>query len=404
MDYQSAKKYLTEIGQEQLLEYYDELTPSQREQLLEDISGTDFSVIQNIGMPHKSPQRIEPLKPLELSEISRRSKEFEAAGLNLLAQGKAAVVLLAGGQGTRLGFDKPKGMFNIGVTRNLSLFELHFKNMLSVAGRAGRAFPVFVMTSRSNNDDTVNFFKENGYFGYPKNKIYFFIQDVAPACSFDGKIFLEQKHRVSLAPNGNGGWYKSLVSCGLDKVMEREGVEWINVCGVDNVLQSFCDPLFLGATVMEGYACAAKIVLKERPEENVGLLCTVDGRPSVIEYYEMDDRLKRASKDGRLLYCNGVTLNYLFNADILKRTNCADFPYHLAKKKIVHMEKGVQVHPAEPCGYKFETLVVDMVNAMENCLPFQVERNREFAPVKNAEGADSVATARALLEENGIKL
>lgn len=404
MDYTTAKKYLNEIGQVQLLEYYGELTEEERELLLKDIESVDFSVLKNIGRVSEPRGRIEPLKPLSLEEIRKNSDVFGKAGLKLLSEGKVAAVLLAGGQGTRLGFDKPKGMYNIGVTRPLSIFGLHMQNMLGVAGRAGRAFPVFIMTSRANNADTVGFFEENNYFGYPKNKIFFFVQDVAPACSTDGKVYLEKKYRVLTAPNGNGGWYKSLISGGLDRALEREGVEWVNVCGVDNVLQSFCDPLFIGATVTGGYACSAKIVRKELPGENVGLLCKVDGKPSVIEYYEMDEALKNERENGKLVYCNGITLNYLFSLKALKEVDCASFPYHLAKKKIAHIENGVEVHPSEPCGYKFETLVVDMVNAMKNCLPFEVERNKEFAPVKNAEGADSVETARALLKENGFKL
>lgn len=404
MDFATAEKFLKEIGQSQLLEYYGELSPAEREQLLKDIESVDFSVLEAIGKPVAEKKLIQPLEPLSVGEIETRREEFEKAGLELLAKGKVAAVLLAGGQGTRLGFDKPKGMFDMGETRQLPIFALHMQNISSVAERAGRPFPVFIMTSRGNNSDTVGFFEENNYFGYPQNKIFFFIQDVAPTCSFDGKVYLEEKHRVSLAPNGNGGWYKSLVTSGLNKVMEREGVEWVNVCGVDNVLQKFCDPVFIGATIINGYNCSAKVVRKERPEENVGLLCTVNGRPSVIEYYEMDENLKRERENGRLLYCNGITLNYLFNVKALHAVDCAKFPYHLAKKKIAHIENGVRVHPEEPCGYKFETLVVDMVNAMESCLPFEVERNKEFAPVKNAEGADSVITARELLKVNGYKL
>lgn len=404
MDYDTAQKYLKEIGQEQLLEYYPELTAAERAELLKDIESTDFSVLENIDKLPKPRGRIEPLKPLSCEEISARSKEFEEAGLKLLSQGKVAAVLLAGGQGTRLGFNKPKGMFDIGVTRPLPLFELHMADMLSVANRAKRAFHVFIMTSRANNGETIDFFKQNGYFGYPEDKIHFFIQDVAPACSFEGKVYLKNKHSVLSAPNGNGGWYKSLISSGLNSVLERDGVEWVNVCGVDNVLQRFCDPLFVGATVLGGYGCSAKIVRKERPEENVGLLCKVDGRPSVIEYYEMDENLKCERENGKLVYCNGITLNYLFGLKALNAVDCAHFPYHLAKKKIEHFEHGVEVCPASPCGYKFETLVVDMVNAMDNCLPFEVKRNKEFAPLKNSEGADSVETARALLIENGFKL
>ena len=404
MDYLYAKEYLKSIGQSQLLKYYDELDEDERVQLLKDIERTDFGVLENIGAERAPLGKIEPIAPLGLEESARRREEFENKGLQLISEGKVAAVLLAGGQGTRLGFDKPKGMFNMGENKFLSIFELHIKDLCGVAEAAGRFCPLYIMTSETNNDDTVKFFKENAYFGYPEDKIHFFIQDVAPTCDFDGKVFLDEKHRVSLAPNGNGGWYKSLVSHGLDKVLKKEGAEWINVCGVDNVLQRICDPVFVGATVCGGYVSGTKIVRKERPDENVGLLCKVNGRPSVIEYYEMDDSLKNLSKDGKLVYCNGIILNYLFNISALDRAATEKFPYHLAVKKIAHVENGERIKPEAPCGYKFETLVVDMVAAMENCLPFEVSRKSEFAPVKNAVGNDSVDTARALLKENGFLL
>lgn len=404
MDYDSAKKYLEGIGQQHLLKYYGELSDDERRQLLSDIEKTDFGIIKNLEYVHKKNGEVSPMAPVSLDETERCSAQFDGAGLKLLSEGKVAAVLLAGGQGSRLGFDKPKGMYNMGVTRFLSIFELHMNNMKSVAARAGRHFPLFIMTSANNNEETIEFFEDNDYFGYPKSRVYFFIQDVAPACSFEGKVFLDEKHRISLAPNGNGGWYTSLISSGLNKVIEDENIQWINICGVDNVLQRICDPVFIGATVFKGCSCGAKVVRKVNPDENVGLLCSVDGRPAVIEYYEMDEKLKRESVDGNLVYRNGVILNYLFKVSVLNAISLDKLPYHLAKKKIAHIENGIKIKPEEPCGYKFETLVVDMVSMMESCIPFEVAREKEFAPVKNLNGADSPETACALLMKNGIVL
>lgn len=405
MTYARAKYLLNLKGQEHLLDYYDELSDSEKSELLHDIENTNFNVIKNIGKHSTNTRgKISPIGAVTLQEIARRKQQFETVGINLLKEGKVGAVLLAGGQGSRLGFNKPKGMFNIGETRMLSIFEQQMHNIFDVTRLTGRQFPLFIMTSESTNDETVKFFEENNYFGYPKDRIHFFKQNVAPTCDYNGKIFLDQKNRVSLAPNGNGGWYSSLINSGLNKVVERENIEWLNVYGVDNVLQRICDPIFIGATVLKRCRCGAKVVRKVCADEKVGVLCMENGKPSIIEYYEMPEKLKNKRKKGELVYCFGVTLNYLFNVHDLNATLSGKLPYHLAEKAIAHMENGVRITPEKPCGYKFETLVVDMVKMMGSCLAFEVERNREFAPVKNSTGVDSVESARALLKENGVIL
>lgn len=405
MDYKNAKELLEKYGQEHLLTYYGELSKEEQAELLKDIESIDFDILKNIGTSYSSGLgEISPIGAVTLQDIERRKAEFEEVGLNLLREGKVGAVLLAGGQGSRLGFDKPKGMYNIGVSRTLSIFEQQMNNIAEVTEKSGRHFPLFIMTSVNTHSETVKFFAENNYFGYPEGKIHFFMQDVAPACSYDGKIYLDKKHRVSLTPNGNGGWYSSLLKSGLGKVIESEGVEWLNVYAVDNVLQRICDPVFIGATIAEGCSCGAKVVRKANPEEKVGVLCKENGRPSIVEYYEMPENLKNETKDGQLVYCYGVILNYLFNVQELNAAISVKLPWHLADKAIAHIENGEQVKPAKPCGYKFETLVVDMIKFMESCLAFEVDREREFAPVKNLTGVDSVDTARALLERNGIIL
>lgn len=405
MDYASAKVFLKSIGQEHLLEYYDELTEAEQNQLLSDVSKTDFSVLENITNPHvKTQGKISPIDSVSLTEIAENREQFERAGLKLLSEGKVAAVLLAGGQGTRLGFDKPKGMYDMGLTHSLPIFQILMNNVSEAAARAGRYFPLFIMTSTINNEETQKFFKDNNYFGYPEDRVYFYIQQEAPACTYGGKVFLDKKHRVALSPNGNGGWYSSLVSSGLSKVLEEEKIEWINLFGVDNVLQRICDPVFIGATVQKNCGCGAKVVNKVSPEEKVGVMCNEDGKPSVIEYYEMNEALKNEMRNGELVYRHGVILNYLFNVHALSSALNGKLPYHIVGKAIAHIENGERVTPHQPCGYKFETLVVDMVKLMGSGIAFEVEREREFAPVKNALGADSVDTARELLIKNGVKL
>ena len=407
MNYEETKQFLIRIGQEQLLDYYEELDAEKRKILLDEIEKVNFSVVQHINKNGDAEKlgEIKPVKAANLEDIAVNRGKYEKEGLRLLKENKAAAVLLAGGQGTRLGFSKPKGMFDMGITHSMPIFSILMNNVKEVAAKAGNSFHLFVMTSSVNHNDTVDFFKENNYFGYPSEKIHFYIQDTEPACDFDGKIFLSEKHRVLLSPNGNGGWYSSLKSAKLDKILQSEGIEWINVFGVDNVLQKICDPAFIGATSLSGNACGSKVVKKTCPEERVGVLCEQDGKPAIVEYYEMPAELAALrDKDGELTYRYGVILNYLFKVKDLEETVSAKLPYHLAVKAIPHMENGAYVQPDRPNGYKFETLVVDMVKNMNGCLAYEVVRENEFAPVKNKTGTDSVDTARELLIKNGIKL
>ena len=406
MNYERAQAYLKEHGQSQLLDYYGELSESERSRLLTQIEYTNFNIIKNISAkPAEKLGKISPpANTVSVQEAARRRIQFEAVGLNMLSEGKVGAVLLAGGQGSRLGYDGPKGTFNIGVTRELSIFEQLMNNISAVTNITGRTFPLFIMTSTVNDKTTRDFFEAHNYFGYLRDEIHFFIQDIAPACDYNGKVFLDGKGSVSLMPNGNGGWYSSLVNNGLGRILERDNVEWLNVFGVDNVLQKICDPAFIGATILKRCRCGAKVVKKTSPDERVGVLCNQDGKPSIVEYFEMPENLKNKTKKGELVYRYGVILNYLFNVHDLNLTLSGKLPYHLADKAIAHMENGVRVTPSKPCGYKFETLVVDMVKLMGSCLAYEVEREREFAPVKNASGVDSVDTARELLRKNGVTL
>ena len=404
MNYERTKLFLKNRGQSHLLDYYEELSAAERKLLLEDIENTNFSIVKNLHRQVKKRGKLSPATAVTIHEIVRRKTNFEAVGLEMLSEGKVAAVLLAGGQGSRLGFSKPKGMFNIGETRELSIFEQQMVNIQEVTSRTGLHFLLFIMTSVENHDETVRFFEEHNCFGYPRDRIKFFKQDLAPTCDYEGKIFLNEKHRVSLAPNGNGGWYSSLVNSGLARALERENVEWLNVYSVDNVLQRICDPAFIGATILKNCRCGAKVVKKVSADEKVGVLCQERGKPTIVEYYEMPEKLKNKTKKGELVYRYGVTLNYLFNVHDLNLTLSGRLPYHLAEKAIPHIENGEKVTPAEPCGYKFETLVVDMVRYMGSCLAYEVERDKEFAPVKNATGPDSVETARELLKKNGVVL
>lgn len=406
MTYQQAEQLLQKYGQEHLLEYYPELNEEQRAALLADISKVDFSVLENLGThAQRIMGKLSPADALTCEDVEAHRAEFEKEGLKAIRAGKVAAVLLAGGQGTRLGITGPKGMFDMGETSPHTIFSLQMDNIFDVVKKAGCMFHIFVMTSDINDAATRAYFEQCNYFGYDRKKIHFYEQKLAPACSKEGRIYLEEKYKVAQSPNGNGGWYSSLIEAGYGPLLESEGIEWLNIYAVDNVLQRICDPVFVGATILSGCACSGKVVRKTSPEERVGVLCKEDGRPAIIEYYEMPtDLAALRGDDGRLVYCYGVILNYLFSVKGLNAIYSDKLPCHLAFKAIPHIEGGVKVTPAEPCGYKFETLAVDLIALMGSCLAFEVVREREFAPVKNRTGVDSVDSARALLKLNGVRL
>lgn len=409
MTYEEIARMLEQHGQTQLLRYYDELAAEQREQLLSQIAGIDWSLLELLKTHDgQSAQRgrLEPLGALEVAEIERRRTEFEEIGIRALKGEKVGAVLLAGGQGTRLGLDKPKGMLNVGVDRTLYLFERLIQNMLDVVNRTGAWIPLYIMTSVKNHDDTVGFFREHSNFGYHPDYIRFFVQEMVPSVDYSGKILLEKKDALSLSPNGNGGWFISLAKAGYLDELKARGVEWLTVFAVDNVLQRINDPCFVGATIASGCECGAKVVRKAAPEERVGVLCLEDGKPSIVEYYEMtDEMITSRDEAGNLRYNFGVILNYMFRVDKLEQIMSQSMPVHIVEKKIPYIdEQGQPVKPDKPNGYKFETLVLDMIHMMDDCLSYEVVRNREFAPIKNREGVDSLVSARELLRENGVEL
>lgn len=409
MNYEQVKELLEKNEQTQLLKYYDELDESGKASLLRQISEIDFELLDLIkdGEVQSEKGVITPLDDaVSIQDIEKNKEKYTAIGVEAIKQGKVAALLLAGGMGTRLGSDKPKGMYNIGETKDVFIFEMLIKNLMDVVDQTGAWVPLYIMTSEKNNDDTIQFFQEKNYFGYDPDYVDFFVQDMAPAASFDGKIYLEEKDRVSTSPNGNGGWFISFVKAGLCEKAKAKGIEYINIFAVDNVCQRMADPCFVGAMIDGGYRSASKVVSKANPEEKVGVLCLEDGKPSIVEYYELTEDMRYETREnGELAYKYGVILNYLFNIEDLEKNLENNLGVHVVKKKIPYIdENGNAVKPETENGYKFETLVLDMIHMMDNCLAYEVVREKEFAPIKNKTGVDSVDTAKELLKFNGVEL
>lgn len=407
MNYNEALCKLNLYGQGHVLKYYDELQQSQKDELLSQIEATDFSIItmcDNKQGPKKG--EISPLGAMQLSQIDANRDEFYQIGINAIKEGRVGAVLLAGGMGTRLGSDEPKGMYNIGETKDVYIFERIISNLLDVVKLSGTYIHLFIMTSDKNNDTTVKFFRDKNYFGYDKDFITFFVQEMAPATDYDGKIYMESKSKMSTSPNGNGGWFKSMERSKALDIVKNSGIEWLNVFAVDNVLQRIADPVFVGATIKMQAQVGAKVVKKATKDEKVGVMCLEDGKPSIVEYYELTDELMdTVDENGELAYNYGVILNYLLSVKHLEQIMQKDMPLHIVEKKIPYInEMGEFIKPEQPNGYKFETLILDMIHLLDSCLPFEVVRDKEFAPIKNKTGVDSVESAKVLLKANGVSL
>ena len=407
MTLEQVKEKVAKYGQEQVLKYVDELSEAEKAVLFAQIEATDMDVIECCKHKGDMVKRgvISPLGAMELPEIEANRESFTKTGIEAIKAGKVGAVLLAGGMGTRLGSDNPKGMYNVGITRELYIFECLINNLMDVVKQADAWIHLFVMTSDKNNDATISFLNEHNFFGYNKDYVHFFKQEMAAATDYNGKILLEEKGKLSTSPNGNGGWFISLQKNGLLDLVHEQGIEWINVFAVDNVLQRIADPCFIGATIQKNCVVGSKVVRKAAPDEKVGCICLEDGRPSIVEYYDMTQELMDAKNEkGEPAYNFGVILNYLFFVPDLEKM-MESLPLHVVEKKIPYLdENGNLVKPEAPNGYKFESLVLDMIHQLSSCLPFEVVREHEFAPIKNKTGVDSVESARALLQKNGVVL
>lgn len=402
-----AEKILSEKSQLHVLKDFDNLSEEKKTEFLKQIENINWADISMIGKETAIPRgKFTVPAAVSIEEIEASKDKFLKAGIESIKKGEVAAVLLAGGMGTRLGFDLPKGCFNVGTSHELYIFECLINNLMDVVKQCDTYIPLYIMTSEKNDGATQDFFEKHNYFGYNKDYVKFFIQDMACAVDYKGKLLLEEKGRLATSPNGNGGWFTSMVKAGLDKDLHKRNVKWINIFAVDNVCQRIADPVFVGATILGNYECGSKVVRKVEPNEKMGLLCLEDGLPSIVEYYEMSKEMSEArAEDGSLLYKYGVILNYLFSLDKLEEIVNKKLTVHVVEKKIPYInEKGEAISPTEPNGYKFELLVLDMIHMMKNNLAFEVVREREFAPIKNLHGVDSVDSARELLVKNGVKL
>ncbi|GIW71325.1 MAG: UDP-N-acetylhexosamine pyrophosphorylase [Planctomycetota bacterium] len=402
-----AKVY--RAGQEHIFRFWDALTPEQRQALLEQVAAIDFQLLSQLC--HKidekpPPRRLEPVRDvIRLPGPAEESARREAArerGEEAIARGKVCGLIVAGGQGTRLGWNRPKGCLPIGPVSDRTLFQLFAEQALAVARRYRTSFPLYIMTSQRNHAETVAFWEERGYFGMSPAEVFFFPQRELPAVDRRGKILMESPWRLATSPDGHGGVIRALRESGALADMQRRGIELISYWQIDNPLVRIADPVFLGYMLERGDEAAAKVARKREPAERVGVWAIVDGRPGVVEYTELGEQEAIATdENGELVYGLANLAIHAFTRTFLERVaREASLPYHIARKKVPHIDrKGRPVEPERPNGIKFECFIFDAFREARGVTLLEVERDREFAPIKNAEGPDSPASARQLMSD-----
>ncbi len=398
-------------GQEHVFRFWDALALEDRRALVRQALAIDLDELQHtfrrtqqLGGPAArklAPAPVEAL-PARGGDPARRA-EARARGEALLSEGRVAALVVAGGQGTRLGFDGPKGSFPIGPVSDRSLFELQAQKLRGARRRWRAAIPWYVMTSPATDEATRLFFAEHGNFGVPSEEVFLLCQATAPSLDFEGRLLLEQPGRIAESPNGHGGAFPALAGSGALVDMERRGIDIISYYQVDNPLVPLVDPVFLGLHALASAEMSAKVVRKVDPMEKVGVLAQIDGRIGVVEYTEIDDA-NRHLRDaaGELVFWAGSIAVHAIDVAFARRV-AADaerlLPYHASAKKIPCVdEAGRRIEPDEPNGYKLERFLFDALPAAARSALLEVERDEEYAPVKNADGNDSPETARQALD------
>ena len=402
---EEIKRKLKKYGQEHLLNFYDTLDEKKQDQLLDQIEKIDFELINSLYNKTKNADKkeeavIESIDFIDKYKLNGDYKYYEDLGKKAIREGKLAAVTMAGGQGTRLGHNGPKGTFDIGLDSHKSLFELLCDYLKNESAKYNVQIPWFIMTSKENNSATIEFFKKNKYFGYEKN-IHFFVQGELPMVDTEGKILIGEDGLIKEAADGHGGVYESLLKSGMTEKMKELGVEWVFIGGVDNCLVKMVDPVLMGIAIDKGVTAAGKSVVKANPHEKVGVFCKKNGKPSVIEYIDISEEMAEATdKDGELLYGESHILCNLFNISAIERKGKTPLPYHSAFKKATYIDKdGNKVVPDKPNAYKFEAFLFDAFGEVDDMAILRVKREEEFAPVKNATGVDSPETARKLYND-----
>ena len=399
-------------GQGHIFRFWNQLTSEEKQEFIDQLARIDWQQMNQLihkalNPEKKIEQEIQPVEVITLQDRLQRDAEVLPSGEQALRQGKVGVCLVAGGQGSRLGFDGPKGCFPITPVKNKSLFQLHAEKIKAMSLKYDVTLPWYIMTSRTNNRATIEFFEKNNYFGLGKENVFFFTQEMIPAIDRQGKFLLESKNRIFESPNGHGGVLKALWESGAIDDMKRRGIEYLFYFQVDNVLIKMCDPVFIGYHITERSQMSNKVVRKVRPEDRVGVICKIGDKIGVVEYSDLDDEHAYArTEDGELKFWAGSIAIHVIDVSFIEKENKHGFklPFHIAQKAIPFVnEQGEKVKPNDKNGFKFETFIFDALLDADRTCTIEVERQTEFSAVKNKEGFESPQTAKEDLQRNYVR-
>ncbi len=409
MDLAALKQKLGRIGQEQVLRFESQLSAAEKHRLAAQLAALDLDDIAELvetqvkrKASFELPKKIEPVRAYprvpgpEQRDLYARA---EQRGHEMLRQGMVGAFLVAGGQGTRLGYDGPKGEFPVTPVKNKPLFQVFAEQLLAHSRDAGRSIPWYIMTSDANDAATRAFFDRNNFFGYPREVVLFFQQGMMPAFSMDGKMLLAERASLALSPDGHGGSLRAIAKSGALADMKRRGVAHLSYFQVDNPIVHTIDPQFLGLHDLTGSEMSSKTIPKAEPLEKVGNFVIGDGVVQVSDYSDPPRELALEElADGTPRFYGGSLAIPALRVGFIERLNASgrlELPWHRAEKKVEHVdERGNHIEPEKPNAVKLEQFVFDAIPLARNAIVYETERAEEFSPVKNAEGVDSPATSR----------
>ena len=403
---ESLKCKLEHHHQAHVLKYWDTLDEAGRQRLMNQLQMMDFELIGRLrellkGNPQSRQAEMTPPPVIRLPRTPEEKAVAEEAGQTgeeTIRSGKVCAFLVAGGQGTRLGYHGPKGCFPIGPVSHKSIFQMHAEKILAAGLRYNTTIPWYIMTSETNHEATKSFFEENGHFGLNPSEVMFFRQNMLPALDEYGRLILDAEDHVFTSPNGHGGALEALVESGAISDMKNRGIEVISYFQVDNVLIQIVDPIFIGFHVQADAEMSSKTLSKRDPYEKLGHFGLLNGKLHVVEYSDMSEEdLLARDGEGRLKYDAGSPAIHIINPDFVlqEMDGGLRLPYHIATKKIPFLnDAGERENPENPNGYKFETFIFDALQDTSNSIILEASRKHEFSPVKNKSGEDSPETAK----------
>ena len=402
-----AAEYCRKHHQEHLIDYMKPVFSEKSDRIARQILQTDFGqlellyrdlVLDDRKTELDEGESLSPARSLDKQTASaERKTAMTESGYEAIRRHEVAAVTMAGGQGTRLGCNGPKGTFMLETDPPKSLFELQCRQLLDIREETGVSIPWLIMTSEENHQATVNFFEQQDYFGFGSSNIQFFSQEMIPILDLSGKVIMGE-NGFATGPNGNGGIFSTLRKTGRYQWLKEQGIKKVFVCGIDNALVKVADPLFIGFSIESGTPIACKSSVKRSFDEKAGIFCYKNGRPSYLEYTEIPvDKAKAVDEKGKFLFGDIGIVMYVFDMDVLDRIAQVPLPYHVARKKTpVLLPNGDWIRPDKENSIKFETFIFDSFQLVEDVAILRVLREEEFAPIKNKEGEDSPRTALAL--------